>query len=32
MKNENKTTAIDKMLNGTLEDYILYIKGLATLK
>lgn len=32
MKNENKTTAIEKMLNGTLEEYILYIKGLATLK
>jgi hypothetical protein len=32
MKNENKTTAIDKMLNGTLQDYILYIKGLAALK
>ncbi len=32
MKNENKTTAIEKMLNGTLEEYILYIKGLATLR
>lgn len=32
MKDTNKTTALEKMLNGTLEDYILYIKGLATLK
>jgi hypothetical protein len=32
MKNQDKTTALEKMLNGTLEDYILYIKGLATLK
>lgn len=32
MKNDNKTTAIEKMLTGTLEEYIMYIKGLATLK
>jgi len=32
MKNENKLTAIEKMLNGTLTDYILYLKGMATLK
>lgn len=32
MKNQDKTIALDKMLNGTLEDYILYIKGLTKLK
>lgn len=32
MKNENKTTALEKMLNGTLADYIMYLKGMATLK
>lgn len=32
MKNQNKLTAIEKMLNGTLADYIMYLKGMATLK
>lgn len=32
MKNSNKLTALDKMLNGTLTDYILHLKGMATLK
>ncbi len=32
MKKENKLTAIEKMLNGTLADYILFLKGMATLK
>jgi hypothetical protein len=32
MKNDNKATALDKMLNGTLEDYILYLKNIASNK